>query len=190
MGKSTISMAIFHCYVSSPEGIPNYHQVLRNLSPRRGEPHGPAERSLWRQAWRGNGSLGWHRAWSESGTEGNQCGKAMESQSLTMGDGFYHSDSPSSGENGRNLGGVLLLGLPYYGKYIGTREIWLAWWWGYFKWDRTLARKHWQTSGYSMLKQISVRLQVSSAFAVDVLRPATGPDGQGLNGCFQPIPRG
>ena len=25
MGKSTISMAIFHCYVSSPEGNPHYH---------------------------------------------------------------------------------------------------------------------------------------------------------------------
>ena len=25
MGKSTISMAIFHCYVSSPEGTPSSH---------------------------------------------------------------------------------------------------------------------------------------------------------------------
>ena len=28
MGKSTISMAIFHCYVSSPEGISLYFYIL------------------------------------------------------------------------------------------------------------------------------------------------------------------
>ena len=35
MGKSTISMAIFHCYVSSPEGIPlvPFASLLSSLDP-------------------------------------------------------------------------------------------------------------------------------------------------------------
>jgi hypothetical protein len=37
-----------------------------------------------------------------------------------MGDGFYHPDSPSSGENGRNLGGVLLLGLQWACHIMGN----------------------------------------------------------------------
>ena len=35
MGKSTISMAIFHCYVSSPEGIdlvPSHWQSIQHFS--------------------------------------------------------------------------------------------------------------------------------------------------------------
>ena len=31
MGKSTISMAIFHCYVSSPEGIPTLWGEMRDI---------------------------------------------------------------------------------------------------------------------------------------------------------------
>ena len=30
MGKSTISMAIFNCYVSSPEGMNHHHQPLHH----------------------------------------------------------------------------------------------------------------------------------------------------------------
>ena len=32
MGKSTISMAIFHCYVSSPEGTPKAFKALDDFS--------------------------------------------------------------------------------------------------------------------------------------------------------------